>query len=467
MNRNRWRYLAPVTVVALAWACADSVGPIRQAAPSAAGTLAIGPLTGAVWTSTAGCAAIDHNIYNTAQDVFVNGGPQGNAALKDGDYYVQVTTPNGDLLGTSVGRTGGADTPFHVLNGQANCSELWLIVDKASTIGAGLTRETGYDPSNQTGEYKFWISNSPDFLDQKTDNFRLRQNPCIDGCGPNPSGLLTVQKFYDVNGDGLFNGSDTYLTGWEFQVTGSGFLTTGFTNAAVPTTVDLLTGNYVVEEGTPTISLGAQQIWFHSTVTSVPVTSANGEVAPPTVTFGNFCIAPPTGNALTLGAYSGGNKTYQAFVTSKLAAIAGGVPYIFNAAGTNMNPFASASAVSSFLLGSNATNMANMLSAQLLTMWFNTQWSPPKTNSGYLYAPQLHGYAVPGLSSGDVISVTDLIAAANAELALPGHNITLAGSPYRAYQEALKTVLDRGNNNLNWVSATATGGCAVPTSFTF
>jgi hypothetical protein len=467
MNTNQWRYLAPVIAGALAWACADTVAPIRQAAPHAAGTLAIGPLTGAVWTSTAGCAAIDHNIYGTAQDVFVNGGPQGNVALNDGDYYVQVTTPAGDLLGTSVGRTGGEDTPFHVLNGQANCAELWLIVDKASTIGTGLTRETGYDPSSQTGEYKFWVSNSADFADQKTDNFRLRQNPCSDNCGPNPSGLLTVQKFYDLNGDGQFDGSDSYLTGWEFQVTGSGFLTTGFTDAGVPATVDLLTGSYTVAEGTPTIPAGAQQIWYHSTLASVPVASANGEVTPPTVTFGNFCVAPPTGNALTLGAYSGGNRTYQAFVTSELGAIAGGVPHIFNTAGTNMNPFTSAKAVSNYLLGSTATNMANMLSAQLLTMWFNTQWSPPKTNSGYLYAPQLHGYAVPGLSSGDVISVTDLIAAANADLALAGHNVTLSGSTSRAYQEALKTVLDNGNNNLNWVSATAAGGCAVPTSFTF
>jgi hypothetical protein len=466
MTTNRWRYLAPLVAGALAWACADSVGPVRQAAPHAAATLAVGPLTGAVWTSTTGCTAIDHNIYNTAEDVFVNGGPQGNAALVDGDYYVQVTTPGGDLLGTSVGRTGGDDTPFHVLNGQANCAELWLIVDKASSIGAGLTRVTGYDPSSQTGEYKFWISNSPDFADQKTDNFRLADNPC-DGCGPNPSGLLTVQKFYDLNGDGVFNGSDSYLTGWQFQVTGSGFLTSGVTNAGVPATVNLLTGDYNVAEGTPTVAIGAQQIWFHSTPASVPVSSVNGEVAPPTVTFGNFCIAPPAGNALTLGAYSGGNKTYQAFVTGELGAIAGGVPHIFNAAGANMNPFTSASKVSSYLLGSTATNMANMLSAQLLTMWFNTQWLPPKTNSGYLYAPQLQGYAVPGLSSGNVISVTDLIAAANAELALSGHNITLSGSPYRAYQEALKNVLDAGNNNLNWVSATATGGCAVPTSFTF
>jgi hypothetical protein len=47
------------------------------------------------------------------------------------------------------------------------------------------------------------------------------------------------------------------------------------------------------------------------------------------------------------------------------------------------------------------------------------------------------------------ISIGDLLSAANLELGL--HGVTTDGSAYRAYQEALKTALDRANNNLNFV----------------
>ena len=41
------------------------------------------------------------------------------------------------------------------------------------------------------------------------------------------------------------------------------------------------------------------------------------------------------------------------------------------------------------------------------------------------------------------------MAEANTELGL--HGSTLAGSPYRNYQELLKTALDSANNNLTFV----------------
>jgi hypothetical protein len=50
------------------------------------------------------------------------------------------------------------------------------------------------------------------------------------------------------------------------------------------------------------------------------------------------------------------------------------------------------------------------------------------------------------------------MAEANTELGL--HGLTLAGSPYRAYQEALKNALDAGNNNHNFVQP-------VPCAFSF
>ena len=49
------------------------------------------------------------------------------------------------------------------------------------------------------------------------------------------------------------------------------------------------------------------------------------------------------------------------------------------------------------------------------------------------------------------ISIADLMAQANADLCTPGHNITIASGDVRKHQKCLKDVLDRANNNLNWV----------------
>jgi hypothetical protein len=41
---------------------------------------------------------------------------------------------------------------------------------------------------------------------------------------------------------------------------------------------------------------------------------------------------------------------------------------------------------------------------------------------------------------------------ANTELC--AHGVTLSGSPFRAFQECMKTTLDNANNNLNFVQGT-------------
>jgi hypothetical protein len=69
-------------------------------------------------------------------------------------------------------------------------------------------------------------------------------------------------------------------------------------------------------------------------------------------------------------------------------------------------------------------------------------------NGGALiYAPGAQG-AVNGF-----MTVSALMAEANTELGL--HGSTFDGSEFRSYQEALKNALDKGNNNLNFVQATA------------
>jgi hypothetical protein len=111
-------------------------------------------------------------------------------------------------------------------------------------------------------------------------------------------------------------------------------------------------------------------------------------------------------------------------------------------------------ALHDWLLNANASNMANMLSAQLAAMVLNvlhTKVDGSKLVYGgdcakaYQQSGQLPG-------SNGFITVNDLMTTANTELC--AHGVTLSGSPFRAFQECMKTTLDNANNNLNFVQGT-------------
>jgi hypothetical protein len=117
----------------------------------------------------------------------------------------------------------------------------------------------------------------------------------------------------------------------------------------------------------------------------------------------------------------------------------------------------------SWLVNANATNMANMLSAQLAAMWLNVNCRESASGTALVYAPELVPFNLPGMTSAGLITIQAVIDEAVAELGTRGHNLTTSAgedSAFRAYQAALKTVLDRGNNNLNWVGNASS--CPAP-----
>ncbi len=161
--------------------------------------------------------------------------------------------------------------------------------------------------------------------------------------------------------------------------------------------------------------------------------------------FGNLCLG--AGGGHTLGFWS--NKNGEArFNTADLAAMVG--LNLRNANGSAFNPTGYA-AFKTWLLKATATNMAYMLSAQLAAMDLNVREGLTATGfvsgTSLVYAP---GCGNTGEGNA-FITINDLIAAANNELGL--HGLTLSGSPFRTYQEALKNALDAANNNLNFVQA--------------
>ena len=62
------------------------------------------PVRGAVFTTNSACSTVNSNMYTNQDDVYLDGGPSrpGAAGLPDGSYYVQVTSPNGEVLGKSL-----------------------------------------------------------------------------------------------------------------------------------------------------------------------------------------------------------------------------------------------------------------------------------------------------------------------------------------------------------------------------
>jgi len=380
-------------------------------------------VSGAIFTTDAGCTGVDLNIYTAKTDVYLNGGPThpGAASLPDGSYYVKVTAPDGTPLGSSVG--AAIPTPVVVSGGVFSpCLQL-----SSALLTASGTPVTGYDDTpNAGGEYKVWVSQDPSFPNSasKTDNFKVRAT------GATPANLY-VNKFYDTNANGTRDYGEPLLFGWKVDISGC-INQSEYT--AVNAVVDASVPCTVTEENP------LQNNWRHTTTDTFTVT------APASVLFGNVCIG--AGGGLTLGFWS--NKNGQAILTS------GGLSLLTslnlrNANGSNFDPGTNA-ALRTWLLNATATNMAYMLSAQLATMKLNVLYGMVNGNA-LIYAP--------GTTSANSLGFATVYAVMDeANLSLATNNLTVALSPARTAQEALKNALDNANNNFNFVQA-------QPCTFTF
>lgn len=252
----------------------------------------------------------------------------------------------------------------------------------------------------------------------------------VDCGGQPPQTELTACKYYDFNANGVLDPGEQGLDGWPMTLNpldgATPNVATQLTSAGcvVWTTLDPSFNPYTVTEGTPN-----EPNWFHSTPVSQSVNVAPG--SPQHVDFGNYCKVPSGG--LTLGFWS--NKNGQALITAAdLLALRN--LCLRNADGSNFDP-TTAAQVKAFLLGANATNMANMLSAQLTAMTLNIRHGFVDSNAFDLCSSQ---------------TVGDLTTAANTSLC--ANNLTFSGNPARAPQESMKNCIDALNN----------GGPVVPTT---
>jgi len=387
------------------------------------------PLPGAIFTTDSTCSGVDLNIYTDKADVYLNGGPShpGAAGLPDGFYYIRVTEPNGTPLGNPpLDGDGNPIAQAHVTGGEFDaCYQLAAVLVKASDGSAGYD-----DTTNPGGEYKAWVSTSPTFPSNqsKTDNFKVKPEA-------GETATLTVEKYYDANANGV-NDGEALLTGWQVIIDDANHVSF---HSVRETPVNIILGpdSYIVtESGT------VETNWVHTSASAVPVTLGADEAKD--VQFGNVCLG--AGGGRTLGFWS--NKNGQAIMNSGGMAVELAFLSSLNlrdGAGAAFNPAAYPS-FRNWLLNGNAVNMAYMLSVQLAAMELNV-YNSMVNGTGLIYAPGAQN-AVNGF-----MTVNALMSEANAELGL--HGSTPDGSPFRSYQEALKNALDKGNNNQNFVQATA------------
>jgi hypothetical protein len=398
------------------------------------------PLPGAIFTTDSTCNGVDLNVYGAKTEVYLNGGPAhpGAASLPDGNYYVQVTDPSGAcVLGTSIGTAN--ETPFQVTGGNAPCIQLCAILTNGPGACAanGVDASCGYnDTTNPGGEYKVWVSKESTFTNNstKTDNFKVKPNPIV--------ARLCVDKFYDANANGQKDNGEVSLNGWQFTIVADdNLINTRFTS---PLCMSLDADLYHIFEASP-----VQTNWLHTTPTTQDLT------IPPdaTVEFGNVCVG--AGGGLTLGFWS--NKNGQNLENaSDFTAL--NLLCLRNATGANQDFTGTLAqqktALNTWLLNANATNMAYMLSAQLTAMELNVRHAfvngTKLVYGGDCVKAYQQSQQLPG--SNGFITINDLMTAASNELC--AHGYTPSGNQFRAYQECLKTTLDDGNNNKNFVQST-------------
>jgi hypothetical protein len=437
--------------------------------------------TGAIFTTTSGGTSVNANIYDFKADVYLNGGPQNknSAGLPDGFYFFQVTNPSGSVLlssddavcrqlqvvgGVVAGPAASASYPSGCLHAPgtfnpANGSTPVQLIPFLDTPNAGgeykvwLIAQTAGTTISGTDSKVIFFSNP----DSKTDNFKvLEEDSCEPNC-PLPQGsIITGVKFYDTNGNGVQDSGEPGIPGWKIVLFNQNDAsditdtTTGSNPAGGYSFLNIAGGTYGVCEILP----DQAPPWVPTTVTS-----HTGIVVPPDSTsgndFGNVCLG--AGGGLTLGFWSnkngaakindGGSATPELTLLSNLCLV--------NGNGSAFDP-ANVGALQKWLLGANAVNMANMLSAQLAAMALNVEGGYVGGGS-VVYAP---GCGNTG-ANNDFISINDLMAAANAALCADGN--TPSGDPHRAPQECLKNALDSANNNQNFILPPVNGQipCAV------
>jgi len=245
---------------------------------------------------------------------------------------------------------------------------------------------------------------------------------------------LNVTKFYDANANGQFDGGEISLDGWKFSVDNTVYLT--------PIEIVMNSLQFTVTEHDP-----IENNWQNTTSKIVDIDLDSAEDVD--LEFGNVCVEG-----------DGGGKT-QGFWSNRNGQI------LYNAAGDSNEMLSELNLVEengddfdpdnyasfrNWLKDINKNdNMAYKLSVQLSAMALNA-YAGDVNGGTYLYAPELAPFAteiesITGEEFTGFITVNDLILVADSILADDIDGIIDEKDSNFAFAEAVKDVLDSGNNN--------------------
>jgi hypothetical protein len=420
-------------------------------------TPALGQVSGAIFTTDSSGGGTNVNIYTRPEDVYLDGGPgkAGAAGLPPGWYHVQVTEPDGTLLGTSVPATNPTPVLVTSTGDFAECYQLWSIV-----MRAGNPHRRGYDATgNPGGEYKVWVSRNPAFpnAESKTDNFKIKKRK--GRTEPPPQTEIRAFKFYDANLDGA-QGSFTAeppIPDWHVELrrtADNSLVSCGLTDGGgeIRFLVD--------QDGSTAYTVMEVMVpdWVNTTPLTVQLVANQALYE---ASFGNVALGPATwGMGRTPGFWQNQNgmellaacdPEWRTVINELFLVWPDGTRLQIPTPGDGASFETAHAVLSEWIVGTGALgNMAYILSRQLAAAALNVDCGPMSEYAAVFVEWQ-----------GSWTSLVDLFAEASALLyAFPlteGSATDPAIVAARAAQEAIKNLLDGMNSNLEPVRVVLPG----------
>jgi hypothetical protein len=366
------------------------------------------------------------------------------ATLATGTYYVHVTDTPIDGLDEVVSDNDPLDRFVAVTNsaGVITLSLPFSANETPSMFGIGLggvgqsLRLQFRRSQFSVCRFKAWFGDKWDLSNGPTSPYLLAggvqpSGACVvrsyesfrigDGTGSDVTGLV----FNDSNRNGLRDSGEAGIAGREVRlVTGSTSVPTTTDSTGAFRFVDVAAGNYTVQMSLPSGQTATSPATQQITVCEC------GDVQ--VRAFGS-AAAMLCCHGHTIGYWGNCHGLWLVYCFNLLPTLP--ALQIVNQTGQRV-AFGNLIQFRNWLRCANSTNMAYMLSAQLVAMHCNVA-------VGFVHPQCVITH--PGLGS---ITIAQLMQQSVASLAASPH--TPAGHPQRAAQAALKNALDRANNNLNW-----------------
>ena len=207
-------------------------------------------LSGAIFTTLGDGSRVNQNIYEEAEDVYLDGGPGlnapiGAAGLPEGDYYFQITDPSGKVL---LSQDPVKCRCFHVneagvINGVCPATipkkVKKVIIETECSHQIGVDIDHGgitvqlypYSQTPNSGNvYKVWVTpveefvGNPEEIDNpeyfhgfvsswsKTDNLKVRKGK------PLTPPIIIIRKIDDSNANGIADPGESEVNSWPVSI---------------------------------------------------------------------------------------------------------------------------------------------------------------------------------------------------------------------------------------------------------